>query len=257
MMRLLHWVMAPHAALPPFPNAWGAPPEATGKARFSVLYSDIGDFYLLCGPTEEAGKGWAIRDAIWTLWDVGWASESTGDEPGELEWLDIPGVNKLLGADSETMKRDVVEWTKSTGRTSVAFLPWEGVGLYQIQRVLFSSPVPQITKWGVLLKDASSKDGDRPTFAAWSIDKGPSSMHLVIIRLRATQTTFPHLLRKILEVAREHGLEKVEVWNLPMELVGVASELGGQTTERDMHLPSFVWYGDGQAANIDWLFNEK
>jgi hypothetical protein len=256
MMRLLHWVMAPHSVLPPFPaEKWGAPPpsSASGKAKFSALYSDIGDFYSLCGPGEGVGGGWAVRGAVWTLWDVGQADESESESvEREWKWLDISEVNTLLEADTEVMKEEMIEWTKSTGRRSVAFLPREGTGMFQIHRILLTSNVPHTKKWGLRLEA-----GDGPTFAIWSIDTYSSSTHLVIIRLRATKSTFPHLLRQIKQLAREHGIHKVEVWNLPEELVGAASALGGETGERDEHLSAFMWYGDGLAGDVEWLFNEK
>jgi hypothetical protein len=258
MMRLLHWVMAPHSALPPFPTEkWGAPPPSSesGKAKFSALYSDIGDFYSLCGPGEEAGSGWAVRGAVWTLWDVSLAEGSESESAKmEWEWLDLPEVNALLQADTEAIKREMIEWTKLTGRRSVAFLPWEGTCLFQIHRILLSPDVPQPKKWCLHLKDSTS---DEPTFATWTIDTYSSTTHLVITRLRATETTFPHLLRKIKQLAREHGMHKVEVWNLPEELIGAASALGGETGERDEHLSAFMWYGDGPAGDVEWLFNEK
>jgi hypothetical protein len=254
MMRLLHWVMAPHSTLPSFPEAWGAPPKSVGNARFSALYSDIGDFYSVCGASEESGEGWVIRGAIGTIWQVEQiGSVSVEEEPGEWEWLDIPGVDELWKDDAESMKKDLIESTKSTGRTSFTFLPGDGVATWQIHRNLFTPPLPQLNKWGILLKNPS----DTRTYAAWSVDKEASSTTLIIIRLRATQTTFPYLMQKILETAREHGMQKVEVWNLPLEFVQAAGELGGKTAERDEHLPAFKWYGDEKAGDMDWLFNEK
>jgi len=259
MMRLLHWVMAPHSALSPFPEAWGTPPHLAGNAKFSALYSDIGDFYSLCGSREDPSEGWVIRNAFGTIWAVGEVkSEFAREESDEWEWLDIPGVDVLLKEDTEWMKNDLIESTKSTGLTSFAFLSGEGLGVSQIYRCLFSPPVPQMNKWGVFLKNSSPKEGDPPTFATWSIDKGEfSALTLIITRLRATPTTFRRLLYKFLEVAREHNLQNIEVWNLPKELVEIASQLGGKTAERDEHLPAFKWYGDEKAGEVDWLFNEK
>ena len=248
--------MAPHSVLPPFPaEKWGAlpPSSASGKAKFSALYSDVEDFYSLCGPGEEVGSGWTIRGAVWTLWDVGLAGESESESAErEWNWLDISEVNTLLEADTEVMKDEMIEWTKSTRRRSVAFLPWEGTGLFQIHRIMLTPNIPHTKKWGLRLEV-----GDGPTFATWTIDTYSSSTHLVITRLRATKTTFPHLLCQIKQLAREHGIQKVEVWNLPLELAGVASALGGETRERDEHLSAFMWYGDGRAEEVDWLFNEK
>ena len=216
-----------------------------------MLYSDIGDFYSGCG-AAGGERGWVIRNCEGTIWDVGKVSLDGPVRGGEWEELDILGVEKLLKEDTQWIKEDVIESTISTGRTSFTFLPGEGVTTSQIHRVLVSPPVPQISIWGTHLKS------DRRTFATWSIDKGPStSLTLIITRLRATQTTFPHLIGKLMDVARDHGLEYIEVWNLPKEFVEVAGRLGGKTDERDEHLPAFKWYGVEGEGEVDFLFNEK
>ena len=65
MMRLLHWALAPLSALDnsEFPEEWGMPPERpsiTSAISFSVLYSDVGEFfYKSCGPTPRS-PGWEV-----------------------------------------------------------------------------------------------------------------------------------------------------------------------------------------------------
>ena len=259
MMRLLHWIMAPHSSLPPFPETWGTPPSSTGNAKFSVLYSGIGDFYSSCGPRVESGEGWTVKRAVETTLTVGeMRLESLAEgELGEWEWLDIPGMNELLKEETELMKKDVIQSAISTDRTSFTFLPGTMAGAL-IYYVLFSALLPHINEWGVVLRDSPlSAKGNPRTFATWSVDKEPSSIFLTITCLRATQVTFPHLLRKIIEVAAKYDVHYVEMWNLPEELVEIAGQFGGKTEEGDGNLPAFKWYGDEKAEEIDWLFSEK
>jgi len=258
MMRLLHWVMAPHSSLPRFPEKWGMPPDSMGNAMYSVLYSGIGDFYSSCGPRDESGEGWTIEYAVETSWDVGKVRlESVQEDIGEWKWLDIPGAEELFKDETKLVKQDVIQSAKSTGRTSFAFLPGTMAGAL-IYYVLFSPLLPHINKWGVVLKDSSlsAKDNLR-TFATWSVDKGPTSSMLITTCLRATQVTFPHLLRRLLEVAAQYDIPTVVVCNLPVELVEVAGQLGGKTEKSFQNLPGFKWYGDEKSEEVDWLFNKK
>ena len=260
MMRLLHYVLAPHSVLPPFPEAWGAPPESKGHGRFSVLYSDVGDLYSVCGPHEEGMEGWTIRSAFGTIWDVSPTPPTSGGEQqeGEWEWLDLARIDELLEEDAEVMKSDLIASTQFSGRTSFMILPRNWATL-QSKRVLLTPSIQKSNWWGVLLKDSAAPS--QRTFATWTVDRvGPLSSQtpiLVITRLRATPLTFPPLLSKLLSVATEFGMKHVEAWNLPKELQGVASELGGKTAERDEHLPAFKWYGTEDPREIDWSFNEK
>lgn len=274
MMRLLHWGMTSHADLPLFPQkAWGAPPPSVEKARISILYSDVGDrFYSQCGPDERVreggGGGWVVRGAVGTIWEVKFKSAvlnkgkeaPTTSNPGEYEWewLDIPGAEALWETDAAWMRDDLIKSVKSTGRTSFTILPGEGVGAFQIHQSSFLMPgmpsFPRVKQWGVILKD---EGGDKPTFATWTIDVRPPPPTLVITRLRASVTTFPQLLGKVWEVARQHRMQRIETWNLSAELVQMAAELGGKTVERDEQLPAFKIYGGEGEKEVDWLFNEK
>ena len=156
MMRLLHWIIAPHSSLPPFPEKWGMPPSSTGNAKFSVLYSGVGDFYSACGPRAESGEGWTIKRAVETIFDVSKVRlESVEEELGEWEWLDIPGVHELSIEETEVIKKDVIQSAISTGRTSFTFLPGTMAGGL-IYYVLCSPLLPHINKWGAVLKDSLS-----------------------------------------------------------------------------------------------------
>ncbi|KAF7971280.1 hypothetical protein HWV62_21526 [Athelia sp. TMB] len=265
MMRLLHWVMAPRNALPKFPEAWGSPPDATGNADFSVLYSDVGsEFYHQCGPSDVKGNGWLSVGSIGTIWNA--ASPGLAQDPEkelyEWELLDKDDLEKVWRADTAAMREDLLGASKSSGRPCFAFLPTEGVAAFQVHRKATFSPgrppVPALDHWGVVL--AGTK-GEPKTFATWTIDDSnpEKTPTFLVTRLRATANTLPSLMRRIRR-AIEESVQKptatrIEVWNLPVELQLVASQLGGITGARGEHLPSFKWYGKEQEPQ--WLFNEK
>ena len=79
----------------------------------------------------------------------------------------------------------------------------------------------------------------------------------MITRLDCQVALFAELLDLIVGVAQEHGMDKVEIYNLPTSLQSVALTVGGITDERDDHLPSLKWYGNENASDISWLLNER
>ncbi len=267
MMCLLHWVLAPRELLPSFPEKWGLPPPVhpgCGDALFSALYSDIGDqFYRSAGP-DEVTDGWIVRDPKGTIWDV--AKDlpllSSVSVPGlDAHGLDEDACTALWSKDTELMKRYLS--ANSSKSTLFTFLPDAGVGAFLIRRTMFFLPgwtahkVP--SKWGVKISNAGESEGnnDLPTFATFTIDILLPPTTLVVTRLRATVETFPVLLASLLQAARESGVEKLEVWNLPKALEDIAHSLNGTTETRKEHLNAFKWYGPESSEEIEWLFNEK
>lgn len=259
MMRLLHWVLGPSPPLPQFPREWGETPTHSGLAQFSALYSDIGEFYAHCGPSQEGAEGWLIKSAFSTAWmldDLPLRPAEYSTRTNEWKWLDISGVEKIWNEDVQWMKHDIIQSVKSTGRTSFAFLPTDGVGTFQIHRSNFTAPnIPAINKWGIFLED-NLEDKAR-TFATWAVEWQTLPTTLIITRLRASTKRFPALMEYILDAAKEYGAQKVEVWNIPYDLENVAIGLGGRTSERKEHLPAFKWYGSDKNEEVEWLFNEK
>lgn len=270
MMRLLHWVIAPRttaATLPAsaFPEKWGAPPEWQGDGQFSVLYSDIGEtFYRSSAPGESTslGEGWVVRGAIATLWDVGPSSKTVGSE-AQLTWgdLDEAGATEVWKRDAELMKRDLVPAAAKpdAGTALFTFTPDQGVSAVQTRRmgyygdVMAKNGLKWLKAWGAALEPAESPD--EVSFATWAIDT-PTT--LIVTRLRSTEAAFPSLLDKITDAARQSGLAKVEVWNVPKNLEVLAAKLlDAKTEDRTNHLSAFRWYGEETPDKVEWLFNEK
>lgn len=261
MMRLLHWVISGRGAscsLSEFPIEWGQPPpevEQAGKGLFSVLYSDIGEFYQKTGPGLVESGGWQTRDPVSTVWEV-------PREPLDLQsnagftWLKREDFDQLWAKDVELIKRSIVDMPTLTGPTAiVSFLPDEGVASFQFHRSIMRTEDPVfMDMYGV---QKNHTNAGQPTYAVWSVDTHPLPPTLIVIRLHATEETFLDLIQKIQEAARRHGIVRMEIWNLRKDLVDLTARLGGRTFQRDEHLPAIKWYGEGNTANIRWAFNEK
>ncbi|KAI0341447.1 hypothetical protein BDW22DRAFT_304564 [Trametopsis cervina] len=255
MMRLLHWVLAPHFALPDFPAEWGSPPpNGPHDAQFSVLYSDVGsDFYHNCGPKLGEKSGWTATGAISTSWAV------TGDDRPQVhdstwDMLTAEGADYIWEADSQIMAEDVLSLSQTMGQTTFSFLPNAGVGQFTIQRCMqLDADLKPILDdfWGI------SRVGhpNASVFATWTFEPGTKTM--VLTRLRASPAEFPPLLTKIKEIAATFDKDTVEAWNLPCHLKDAAERTGGQTFARHDHLSSVKWYGPEPTNQIKWAFNEK
>ncbi|EJD07437.1 uncharacterized protein FOMMEDRAFT_71777 [Fomitiporia mediterranea MF3/22] len=255
LMSFLHWVIAPHASLPPFPSSWGTPPpERPGcnNGVFSALYSDIGpDFYASAGPSEDT-KGWIVREPYSTIWDV----------PKDLEpissvrWLNEDSCKEVIERDTELIRKS---FPSDPERVTFGFLPNEGVAMFMIFRTEFFAPgqpyaIPD--KWGVELPPKDSSE-ESLCFATWSLDVRPPPPTLIVTRIRATKETFPTILSCLFSAARESDMKRVEIWNLPSDLEEVAEQSGGRKEERDEHLNAFKWYGPEKNEDLKWVYNEK
>ena len=136
----------------------------------------------------------------------------------------------------------------------VTYLPDEGVGSFNIFRSMFAvDGIVSMDFWGI------EREGnpDQPTYATWTVDTIPLPPVLVITRLSATEADFPGLVKKIQEISRKNGIRKMEAWNIPSYLLGAVEKTGGKTFARKKRLPSIKWYGGGETADIEWVFNEK
>jgi len=258
MMRLLHWVIASRANLPKFPEAWGMPPEEVadaGKGLFSVLYSDVGEaFYRSAGPGGEGG-GWEKRGEISTVWEV---EEEGGDNEG-WTWLTHDQLSGLWNRDAERIRKEIASMpTSDTSYLAehpeafVTYLPTDGVCAFHVPRSTYGTKFSVAGGfWGV------QSSSDPSTYASWSVDMRPPPPTLIVTRLCASEETFPGLIAKIKQAARQSGVGKVEIWNLRAGLRNVAEKTGGRTFMRNEHLPQIVWYGPGATENVEWAYNEK
>ena len=259
MMRLLHWVLAPRESLPPFPSSWGSPPPehtGSGDASFSSLYSDVGNFYANAGPNDESG-GWVVRDPVGSIWKVNDATHIGTNGSYKFGWLNEHGCEDAWARDAHIMRRELR--ALDSQRTTFTYTPVGGVGAFLIFRTFYHLPghnLPVPKKWGVQIQSDNDIVSEYH-FATWSFEGGPPPTTLVITRLRSSPATFPTLLSCAVEAAKEQGLTKVEIWNLPAHLSQAALNLGGENEVRSEHLNAFKWYGRGSEDDVEWLHNEK
>ncbi|KAG0691641.1 hypothetical protein DFH29DRAFT_1015966 [Suillus ampliporus] len=140
----------------------------------------------------------------------------------------------------------------------VSALPNGGVGSFQVARsLLVSEHAVPLKVWGIRKVVGGNEKGE--TYATWAADMRFTPT-LIVTRLTATRETFPELLEKMKEAALNAGLEKVEVWNLPGNLDGLAeeeSEGDGKKYVRTRGWPLIKWYGRGETRDVEWAFNEK
>ncbi|KAF8801281.1 hypothetical protein BYT27DRAFT_7198350 [Phlegmacium glaucopus] len=267
MMRLLHWVLAPESSLPKvFPAEWGNPPprvSVVGDASFSVLFSDIGErFYRQSGTLPNKEDGWVVADPVSTTWDVAETHKLVFHAEArprlQWKWLDEELVRDIWDKDAIIMKEELS--SSSIHTTNFTFLPDRGVAEFQCHRLRFAwrKMNPQPVYWGVCHKDGKDNASDASTFATWTLDvRPPASYVLIITRIRVQPTDFEELFLQIISLAKQHSVEMIEVWNLPLNLRDAGHRLGGKTFSRDEHLPSFKWYGGERHEELSWLNNEK
>ncbi|PBK72310.1 hypothetical protein ARMSODRAFT_987294 [Armillaria solidipes] len=251
MVRLLHWVLAIDPSLfPAFPEAWGSPPQrpiGVHPGHFSALWSDVGDFYRSCGPTDNI-EGWVLRDASTTIWDVkphnvDAPTYSVSDE--KWRWLAVEDLQMMYPVDEEKLKQELIAKSAAldSGKTLLTFLPGEGVEMFQRTRSEHF--------WGKLEPPAD----DESAIATWTFERPPKT--LLVTRLWTNQENFGDLVAVLKYIAGRHGMERIEIWCLPDALKSVAQNHGAINFERKEHLPALKWYGAKSPTNVIWLNRER
>ncbi|KAI0746877.1 hypothetical protein C8Q80DRAFT_1321816 [Daedaleopsis nitida] len=287
MMRLLHWALAPPAALSPstFPTAeWGPPPDARmpADARFSVLYSDVGrEFYRACGTAPGARDGWVfkLKPDVLRLTESDVAALYAHD----ARWIrdDLARGRSSASSSGLSSCSPGASIARVGARTLCTFLPDAGVGLFVVRRTMDFTPalepVLPTSTWGLALLPPSASTLSDVLIPAPSASPFPFVTYtldpraLVVARLRADAETLPALLAALLVVARSERVEKVELWYMPAALRAVAEREGWRTAERGEHLSALKWYdsdgghgtpgGRGEEREmeeeVEWVYNEK
>jgi hypothetical protein len=148
------------------------------------------------------------------------------------------------------LKRNIASTSKKEG-VLVSFLPDQGVAAFQYRRSQLFHPT--CTYWGV-------RSHDSEAYATWIIDTSPDPttqpLTLLVTRLNTSPSSFLPLLGKIAEAAFLIQASRIEIWNMPNDLLGHISHLGGLDEERKEHLASIKCYGS-VGDKVEWLWNEK
>ena len=268
-MNLLHWVIAPEEFLPrDFPTEWGSRPQrvlCVSPGAFSVLYSDIGpNFYRLCGTLPNQDDGWILDGPTTTHIDVVKTHEilSSRKKEGSLfwRWLDEASVREAWNIDASYMEEEMFNSSNCLNPVQFTFLPNKGVAEFQYHRLQYSweQMNPKPIHWGLCAYSNVKESLDITAFVSWALDvRPPRSNKLIITRLRVRPECFRELLFEVVDFAKRHHVETIEVWNFAENLFDEAQQVGGVTFSRQDHLPCFKWYGRENSEDIAWLWNEK
>lgn len=215
MLRLLHYILAPREAMPPFPEAWGAPPENIGDAAFSVLYSDVGrEYYKTCTLGEDL-PGWVANESERRVYKVG-----EGSEAGDWEWLDIEGVRSLEVGAEELVRRGL-------GERAVAISPKNWLSCFPVRVAAVADAKGE--DGSKTLKRCGVRIGDGWVTFTTAIQEG--------VKQLIVGTVVGVGLEEVAQIARSQGAEEIEVWNVDWE--GEYRDVG------DSHIPAIAVYGLG------------
>ncbi|EJT47825.1 hypothetical protein A1Q1_03286 [Trichosporon asahii var. asahii CBS 2479] len=245
MLRLMHYVVGDPKGLPPFPKAWGEPPaERLGDARFSVLYSEIGNkFYSSCrvGDGPDSTEGWVEQRQDTRTWYL--QPGGPIENNGLWEWLGRKDSIKLEHELSERFRQDLPN-QGDPKKTRVAVLPTSVID-YHIFRFMEMFPDHPSPKFGCILPP--DENGRRPFFIYSAVGKHPDAPHTLEI-MHAQQ---PVPWAAVRAAAVHHGVEKVKLWG---GYTGWDKEEGGVKVEQNEDCPSLANYGLGE---VDWQFNDQ
>ncbi|TXT13939.1 uncharacterized protein COLE_00132 [Cutaneotrichosporon oleaginosum] len=275
MMRLLHYILAPPATLPPFPSAWGAPPaipQGMQNAAFSVLYSGVGEeFYAKCTKGEHE-PGYIRENLVIRQWNI---KPSCGlhDQEG-WTWLrraDLPAWEKEA---SRRIRRDLCK-EGDERKIRLAILPDPGCfEVHAVRYEVIPGARPEATN-GLVLAEV---DGERPFFT-YSIKPGPrkkwsakeeSSPEVETTAAPDVETSTrpydPHACDRIVimhatpgvpwhavvAAATREGVTRIEAW----QGYGWDEEAGGAVRLPEENLPCLAVYG-WRDDEVEWEFDEK
>ncbi|WOO77968.1 uncharacterized protein LOC62_01G001520 [Vanrija pseudolonga] len=240
MCQLLHYVLADSKNLPPFPTAWGAPPDAKEPAAdFSVLFSGVGrDFYANCTIGNER-PGWVYQPIVARTWTVSTA------EPANLDGVELVKRDGLAAVEEE-MGRRLARDLNGVGdatKTRVAIHPH---ALLRFLEQFSGNKKADSTNALFFPPDA---DGERP-FVAYVIampEEGKPERLIVTHVSHTARASVP--FAAVQHVAQLQGAKEIEVWGD----AGWDTE-GSPRLESDVHTPAIATYA---LDNVEWEYIEE
>ncbi|KAL1410533.1 hypothetical protein Q8F55_004546 [Vanrija albida] len=249
LLQLLHYVMAEEGTLPPFPAAWGQPPQIEGfkDARFSVLYSGVGRvFYskVRKGDGEGSEPGWVADEHSHRIWDI---KDVPAPQVDGLEYLGADEVAKLAPGVGEYFKSAIAS-TGDKSKTRLAILPTRDMfGVHPLRYELAPGHRKTAT-FGVRLP-APEKGAPQPFFTySYEIStKRPERLVLLYVQ-------HPVPFEAVLAAAKHEGVASIEMWG---GFAGWDKEAGGATLDREDSVCALAQYGFGGDDKVEWEWVEK
>lgn len=240
MLQLLHYVLAPTEAMPPFPEAWGAKPVAyLGDAAFSVLYSDVGpEIYASC-TIGESKPGWVKEPTMKRVWTLA-PLQHGAVQPNivEDEILNFDALAKLETAAGDVVIKTVEAAPKD--KVQVGIIPQHGWLRFFSAREALGREAASLPDPGAPLRRSGfrSLENKDAWFAYTAETRGDQSLRLVLNWVQG-----PVQWKDVERVARAEKCKEVELWG-GSEVWD--AEAGGPRLENDDHIPCLALYGEGE-----------
>lgn len=240
MLQLLHYVLAPPEALPPFPEAWGAKPVAhLGDAAFSVLYSDVGpDFYARCTIGEER-PGWVKEPTMKRLWQLAPLPEGArAPNIAEDEILNFDALAKLETAGAEQVKATVEAAPKD--KVQLGIIPQHGWFRFFSTREALGREAASRPDPGAPIRRAGFRSmQNKDAWFAYTAETRPDhSLRLVLNWVQG-----PVEWKDVERIARAEKCKEVELWG---GSDAWDAEAGAPQLSDDDHIPCLALYGEGE-----------
>jgi hypothetical protein len=277
LLKLLHYVLADPANLPPFPEAWGSPPpplptEHRQSIPYGIgafLYSDVGHFYEKC-TIGETRPGYIIdgRENAELVWKILPSSPGNGshsqsqsgstkdkDKVVDFEW-EYMSEKDVVAALPELSRaaRKAIQDTDATGQPVITMGPANpGTVFYVPVRILWEKAqatdthIRETRPMGIRVVNTSEKS-TIVLFAPKNKMINPRTLITMMHNVRPDH--LPSLLGKLDEFAKEDGGEGW-VWGLQPEDELVKAWQGLKEREVKVsqregvmnHLLGVVYYG--------------
>lgn len=254
MLQLLHYVLAPSAALPPFPPAWGPPPAPKlGDAAFSVLYSDVGPDMYARATIGEQRPGWVARPVLRRVWPL---APQSGPRPNisTNEALRLDAMHALEQDASLSIAQELPRLAAQEGKPCVAILPDPGwFRMFSTREALAREAGDRPDPSGPILR-AAFRDPQTHGYVVYTAEtqKLPPGGETRPKRLVVNWVKEPVQWKQLERVARAEWCTEIEVWGHE-EFNADAGGPEPRIEDKD-HIPCIASY---VGEDLEWKFCDQ
>lgn len=225
-------------------------------AAFSFLFSDIGDSY------STIGRGWHVRSSESTIWTLSTLPAVSFSAPSDVKGDLIKSSQDLYKISLEDALQMKASLTRSPqiepNQITIAIKPTLENYEWAIHRSNFYAKL--------LHRAIPYQHGikiDRKNFILYIPDYPNETLKIVRLSCFDPKQFGKLLLRKVFQTAKEWRLEKIEGWNIDLEILKqLREDERGTTGMRTDSLSCLSFYGsdrDGvhyKSEEVEWRFNE-
>jgi hypothetical protein len=270
LLSLLHYAISISDTLPPFPSAWGAPPDSSIRpqdATFATLWSDVGaEFYrkVKIGHGEGARDGWIVNFDQEVRWEVTPSSDTDGPALPD-GWRAIGQVtdvpHDLLESLASRALDDVKN--KNISASTIVYDPPTSPGiLHWIRR--YTRWYPKELPFKGEIQNAYINESTSPASLVVLVPSyTPDEPPTLVVSLLGVPSVDPQHLESTYDLltalAQWYRCQKVEVWQVPDEVTKIwkaKSDAKVQVVKRDEHLGAMVWYGKEEVEDVKAIGGE-